>query len=110
MKAYQDGIAKLEETDSVVLGISIDSRERIQRFSKALKLAYPLLSDEHLKVSELYGVLNPQTQFANRTTFVVDKQGIIQHIEEGSGAIDPAGAVQMCSMIKKKETEKAPQK
>ena len=89
----------------MVLGISIDSRERNARFAKSLGLSYPLLSDEKLKVSELYGVLNPQTQFANRTTFVVDKQGVIQHIEEGSAAIDPTGAVQMCSMMKKKETE-----
>jgi peroxiredoxin len=106
MKAYQDGIAKLEETDTVVLGISVDTQERNQRFSKSLGLAYPLLSDEHLKVSELYGVLNPQSQFASRTTFVVDKEGKIQHIEAGNGAIDPTGAIQMCSMLKKKETEK----
>ncbi len=105
MKAYQDGIAKLAGADSVVLGISVDTIERNARFAKNLGLAFPLLSDETLKVSEAYGVLNPQSQFANRTTFVVDKQGRIQYIEEGNSAIDPTGAVQMCSMLKGKESK-----
>lgn len=103
MKAYQDGIAKLTDADSQVLGLSVDTIERNARFAKNLSLQFPLLSDEHLKASQDYGVLNPQTQFANRATFVVDKQGIIQHIEEGNGAVDPTGAISMCSTLKKKE-------
>ncbi|MCI0349355.1 MAG: peroxiredoxin family protein [Acidobacteriales bacterium] len=106
MKAYQDGIAKLTDADSVVLGLSVDTLERNARFAKNLSLQFPLLSDEKLSVSHAYGVLNPQTQFANRATFVVDKQGVIQHIEEGNTAIDPTGAVQMCSALKSKETTK----
>ena len=105
MKAYQDGIAKLSDADSVVVGISVDTPERNMRFAKSLNLGYGLLSDIKLEVSEKYGVLNKQTQFASRSTFVVDKQGTIQHIEEGGGAIDPTGAVQVCSMLKKKETK-----
>jgi len=105
MKAYQDGIAKLTSADSVVLGISVDTMERNARFAKNLNLAFPLLSDDKLLVSQAYGVLNPQSQFANRATFVVDKKGVIQHIEEGNGAIDPTGAVEMCSMLKSKETK-----
>ena len=34
------------------------------------------------------------------TTYVVDKQGIIRQIEQGSVAIDPSGAKQMCSLLK----------
>ncbi len=105
MKAYQDGIAKLTGADSVVLGISVDTIERNARFARNLNLAFPLLSDEKLTVSQAYGVLNPQTQFANRATFVVDKNGVIQHIEEGNSAIDPTGAVSMCTMLKGKETK-----
>jgi peroxiredoxin Q/BCP len=105
MKAYQDGIAKLTGADSVVLGISVDTRKRNETFAKALNLTFPLLSDEDLKVTEAYGVLNPQSKFANRTTFVVDKQGIIRDIDE-KGAIDPTGAIQMCSMLHEKEAPK----
>lgn len=104
MKAYQDGIAKLTGADSQVFGLSVDTIERNARFAKNLKLEFPLLSDDKLQVSQAYGVLNPQSQFANRATFVVDKQGVIQHIEEGNGAIDPTGAISMCSTLKKKES------
>ncbi len=41
------------------------------------------------KVSKSYGILNDEYQFAHRTTFVVDKQDIIQHVEEGKSAVDP---------------------
>jgi alkyl hydroperoxide reductase subunit AhpC len=51
------------------------------------------------EVSQEYGVLIPQAGVANRATFVVDKDGKIVHIEEGSGAIDPSGAELACSRL-----------
>lgn len=39
---------------------------------------------------------------ASRATFVVDKEGIIRHVEQGNSAIDPNGAYQACNMLKKK--------
>ena len=46
-----------------------------------------------------YGVLWPDRGYANRATFVVDKEGKIVHIEEGSGALDPTGAETACSRM-----------
>ncbi len=57
------------------------------------------------KVTKSYGILNDEYQFANRTTFVVDKQGIIQHVEEGKSAVDPNGAIVICLDLKKKEAK-----
>jgi len=44
---------------------------------------YPLLSDfwPHGKISETYGVLRPQEGRSERAIFVIDKQGIIRHID-----------------------------
>jgi len=103
MKAYQDGLAKLEESDSVVFGVSVDSVPANAEFAKQLGITFPLLSDFTRKVSKEYGILDDERQFSRRTTFVVDKQGVIQHIEEGGGAIDPTGAITLCSAIKQKE-------
>ena len=89
----------------MVLGISIDSPFANAKFAQEIGVKFPLLSDMTRKVSKEYGVLNEERQFARRTTFVVDKQGIIQHIEQGNSAIDPSGAIQMCSLLKKKETK-----
>lgn len=41
--------------------------------------------------------------FATRATFVVDKDGIIRHVEQGNTAIDPSGAYQVCSAFPKKQ-------
>jgi peroxiredoxin Q/BCP len=86
-----------------VLGISIDSPFANAKFAQEIGVQFPLLSDMTRKVTKDYGILNDQFQFENRTTFVVDKQGVIQHIEDGKSAIDPTGAITMCTGLKKKE-------
>lgn len=98
-------MAKVENADSVVLGISIDSPFANAKFAQEIGVTFPLLSDMTRKVSKEYGILNEQKQFANRTTFVVDKQGMIQHIEEGGSAVDPNSAITMCTNLKKKEAK-----
>jgi alkyl hydroperoxide reductase subunit AhpC len=49
------------------------------------------------EVSAAYGVLIPEAGVANRATFVIDTEGKITYIEEGSSAIDPTGATEACS-------------
>lgn len=67
-------------------------------FAKQLSLSFPLLSDfATRKTAEAYGVLMPDRGIANRATFVVDKEGKIVFIEEGSAAIDISGAADACS-------------
>ncbi len=100
MKAYQADIAHFENTDTKILGISVDSVPANRRFAEDINVTFPLLSDFNRNVSEEYGILNQQRGTAMRTTYVVDKQGIIRQIEQGSVAIDPSGAKQMCSLLK----------
>ena len=64
-------------------------------------MTFPLLSDFKREVSKAYGILNDQMQFANRTTFVIDKEGKIQQIVEGGGAIDPTSAIELCTKLHK---------
>jgi len=104
MLAYQSGIAKFEGAQ--VFGISTDSPFSQKEFADKLKLTFPLLSDfSKRQVAEEYGVLMKDYGFANRATFVIDKEGRIQHIEEGNTAIDPTGAETACSRIHHKKTE-----
>lgn len=84
----------------------MDSVPANAEFAKKIGVSFPLLSDFTRKVSKEYGILNDERQFAMRTTFVVDKQGAIQYIEEGNGAVDPTGAVTLCTGLKKKEATK----
>jgi peroxiredoxin len=102
MKAYQADIAKFGETETQVFGISVDSVPANTRFAKDLGVTFPLLSDFKRTVVKDYGIFNEAQGFGNRATFVVDKEGIIRHVEEGRTAIDPSAAYQACSMLKKK--------
>lgn len=103
MTAYQAGIAKFEAAGATVLGISTDNRPSQGHWAKeVLKISFPLASDfSERKVSEAYGVLVKPAGIANRATFVIDGEGKIQHIEEGSAALNPDGAALACSRIKK---------
>lgn len=102
MTGYQAGIQKFEEAGAQVFGISTDNVETLTRWGRELKTSFPLLSDAEGKVAEDYGVLAPGVKLARRTTFVIDGAGRIQHIEEGSAAIDPSGAAQACSRLRSK--------
>ena len=86
-----------------MLGVSIDSSPANKEFADKIDVKFPLLSDMTRKVSKDYGVLDEENQVARRTTFVVDGNGIIQHIEGGATAMDPTGAHTVCERISKKK-------
>lgn len=101
MTAYQAGLAKFNDSGAQVLGISTDNLPALNYWSKeVLKLGFPLASDWQRKTAAAYGVLNTASGFANRASFVINPQGVIQHIEEGSTAINPDGTAAACSRIK----------
>jgi peroxiredoxin len=101
MTAYQAGIAKFEGMETQVFGISTDNLPTLKHWAEELKASFPLLSDFQRKTAAAYGILLP-AGMANRSTFVIDLDGKIEHIEEGSAAIDPTGAETACSRVKKK--------
>jgi mycoredoxin-dependent peroxiredoxin len=107
MKAYQADIAKFEATDTQVLGISVDSSPANARFAQDTGVTFPLLSDfVRRQVVKDYGIFLEQYGVGTRATFVIDKEGIIRHVEQGNTAIDPSGALQTCSIFDKpKKTE-----
>lgn len=102
MKAYQADLAKFDATETQILGISVDSPYANKRFAEDLGVTFPLLSDFYRKASKDYGVLIEDRGVASRATFVVDKEGVIRHVEQGNTAIDPNGAFVACSMLSKK--------
>jgi peroxiredoxin len=100
MLSYQAGIAKFEGADTVVFGISEDFTPSQKEFAEKNKLMFPLLSDfSKRQVAKDYGVLMPEMGIANRATFVVDREGKIQYIEEGKSAVDTSGAEAACSRL-----------
>ncbi len=80
----------------------MDSSPANARFAEDIKVTFPLLSDFKRTTVRDYGVFNEEGGYGTRATFVVDKEGIIRHIEQGRTAIDPTGAYQACSIFTKK--------
>lgn len=81
----------------------MDSAPADGRFAEDIAVTFPLLSDWKRTTVKDYGLLNEVSGYAARATFVVDKEGIIQKIEEGNTAIDPTGAYQACSVLDRKK-------
>jgi peroxiredoxin len=104
MKAYQADIAKFEGNDTQVFGVSIDSPYANAEFAKQIGVTFPLLSDIKHTVVKDYGIFNEDGGYGNRATFVIDKDGIIQHIDEGNVAIDITGAADTCNILSHKKT------
>ncbi len=87
----------------------MDSFAANKRFAEDIKVTFPLLSDWRRKATVDYGLYNEKSGYGTRATFVVDKEGKIQHMEVGRTAIDPTGAYQVCDLItKRKALKKAP--
>jgi peroxiredoxin (alkyl hydroperoxide reductase subunit C) len=83
MPGYSKEKQTLEGLDTQVLGLSVDSVPAHKAWAQQLGgIEYPMLADfyPHGEVAKKYGILRPEG-FAERATFVIDKRGIIRHIE-----------------------------
>lgn len=81
-----------------MVGISVNKPAANADFARKLSLTFPLLSDTDKKVSRQYGVLS-FFRVARRTTFVIDVEGVIRHIDRGNQAMDPFLAHQACRLL-----------
>lgn len=82
----RDAKKQLEKEDIVVLGVSPDSVDRLQKFREKEALNFDLLSDEEHEIAEKYGVWALKKNYGReywgivRSTFIIDKNGRLQHI------------------------------
>ena len=90
----------------------MDSPAANAAFAKQIGVTFPLLSDMNRKMLKTYGILkgyNVQDEtyeWALRANIVIDKQGVIQLIDEGDSAVDPNTALTMCTTLHKKDAAK----
>jgi len=82
---FRDSMAKLNSAHAQVYGISVDTSFSLAEFKKQQNLNFPLLSDFNKEVIQAYGVFNPDMiglkGIAKRSTFVIDKDGVVRHAE-----------------------------
>jgi peroxiredoxin Q/BCP len=83
---FRDNFDALREAGAQVVGISGDSSAMHDRFIARHKLNFPLLSDPDNKVAKAYGVYKMKSLYGReymgieRTTFVIDRKGVIRHV------------------------------
>lgn len=68
----------LKWRDDPLLSNIIDGAIRVRSLGG---LGYPLLSDMHRRACQAYGVHNPERNIARRSTFIVDREGILRFVE-----------------------------
>lgn len=78
--SFRDNLARLTPYGISILGVSTDSVTSHQRFRDKYDLNFPLISDKNKEIARTYGVLPRGKQTAQRTTFLIDKEGKIRYI------------------------------
>ena len=79
MSGIRERLAQFLTYDSEVLAISCDPVYSLRAFADADGLNFPLLSDfwPHGEVCRAYGVLNEATGAPLRSSYILDKQGLV---------------------------------
>jgi peroxiredoxin Q/BCP len=79
----RDAWDAFRRTDAVVLGVSRDDEASHRKFKERYSLPFTLLSDTDHAVADAYGVWGERSRYGktymgiNRSTFVIDEDGVV---------------------------------
>ena len=82
----RDNFERFKANNYELLGVSADSQSRQSKFKEKYNLPFPLIADEDKTVINAFGVWGPKKFMGrlfdgiNRTTFVIDENGIIDEV------------------------------
>ena len=87
---FQRDLAKYEQVNAVILGVSVDSAESHKDFCAKEGLNFTLLSDPEARVSAEYGSVMEYNgaKLSARNTFIIDPEGKIARVFTG---VQPSG-------------------
>jgi len=99
--AVRDDIARYNNADAEVLGISVDSVFTLAKFKEEQQYNFQLLSDFNKEISSQYESIYASFTdmgmkgVSKRSAFVIDKQGVIQYAEvlESAGDVPNFDAI-----------------
>jgi peroxiredoxin Q/BCP len=84
--AFQDALPDFSGADAAVIGVSKDSEASHDKFKKKYGLDFTLVSDGDGKICEAYGVWVEKMNYGKkymgieRSTFLIDKAGIVRQV------------------------------
>jgi peroxiredoxin Q/BCP len=84
-KDFSENYKKFASLNTIILGVSRDSLKLHEKFKSEQQFPFELLSDADEKLCQLYHVLKEKTMYGKKTcaiersTFLIDKRGILCH-------------------------------
>jgi peroxiredoxin len=92
MEAHNRDLFLYKRLNTQVLGVSMDDPVTLKFFAESLHLEFPIMSNVLAFVGKAYGAYRDKPPFGpdgsannfGRRTVVVDRQGIIRYIKDGS--------------------------
>ncbi len=79
----RDDLTSFQNDEAQILTVSVDSPYSHKVFAEREGYQFPLLADfwPHGAVAKAYGVFNETAGFANRGTFLIDRDGVVRFAE-----------------------------
>lgn len=95
----RDNLQTLADHDIAVIGVSPDDDASHEKFSTRQELNFPLVADPDHTIIEKYGVWGEKQNYGKtfmglqRTTFLIDETGVIQHVFKRPKVADHAAEI-----------------
>jgi thioredoxin-dependent peroxiredoxin len=98
---FRDGYESFTEAGAEVIGVSSDSVDSHEKFSGRHELPFILLADVGGTVRKSYGVPTALGVLPGRVTYVIDREGVVQHLFSSMSAVDRhvAGALAVVKQL-----------
>lgn len=83
MCGYRDSINAFNETDTILIGISLDTPEKSRAFKDQYHLPFSVVADPDRNIVKKFGVPVINLLFvkmAKRSVFLIDKEGVIRYM------------------------------
>ena len=83
---FRDNLSRLRAAGAQVVGVSNDQPQLHEKFAAKYELNFPLLSDADKGVVKAYGVFKKKSLYGRefmgieRTTFVIDRKGMVRKV------------------------------
>ncbi|MBL7999565.1 MAG: redoxin domain-containing protein [Candidatus Kapabacteria bacterium] len=83
--SLRDSMARFNDMNAQVLGISVDGPFALKEFSNKYQLNFPVLADFQRTVTNQYGLLFPALggvagyDTSNRAVVILDKEGVVRY-------------------------------
>lgn len=96
---FRDLYSQFQTKNAAILGVSRDSVKKHDNFRAKYDFPFDLISDEDEQICQAYGVLKEKQMFGKtnigieRSTFLIDDQGVIRQIWRGVKVADHAQEV-----------------